>query len=265
MAAGDIACEPGASVTATRCRQRQTSNLLTRPGVAAVLSLGDSQYEDGEYSEFTGPNAYHATWGRVKAKTKPVPGNHEYHVSGASGYFRYYGATAGERGKGYYSFDLGSWHLIALNSEISTSTGSTQERWLRADLRATRKRCVLAYWHRPRFSSGEHGGSSSVAGFWQALYEARADLILSAHDHDYERFAPQNPSGRADPNGIRQFVVGTGGADHGSVGGAEPNSQARNGTTFGVLKLTLRGNGYDWRFIPEAGGTFTDAGSGSCR
>jgi hypothetical protein len=264
MAAGDIACEPGASVTATRCRQRQTSNLLTGPGVAAVLSLGDSQYEDGEYSEFTGPNAYHATWGRVKAKTKPVPGNHEYHVSGASGYFQYYGAAAGERGKGYYSFDLGSWHLIALNSEISTSTGSAQERWLRADLRATRKRCVLAYWHRPRFSSGEHGGSSSVAGFWQALDEARADLILSAHDHDYERFAPQNPSGRADANGIRQFVVGTGGADHGSVGGAEPNSQARNGTTFGVLKLTLRGNGYDWRFIPEAGGTFTDAGSGSC-
>jgi acid phosphatase type 7 len=264
MAAGDIACQPGSGVTTTRCRHRQTSNLLGDPELDAVLVLGDSQYEDGEYPEFTGSGAYAATWGRKKAITRPTPGNHEYHVSGASGYFDYFGGVAGDRGKGYYSFDLGSWHLIALNSEISTSTGSTQEQWLRNDLRTTGKPCILAYWHRPRFSSGSHGGSTSVLALWRALHGAGADVVLSAHDHDYERFALQNPSGQADAGGIREFVVGTGGASHSSFSSIAANSQVRNAATFGVLKLTLRTSGYEWKFVPEAGGTFTDSGSTRC-
>jgi len=265
MAAGDIACQPGSSVTATRCHQRQTSSLLDDPKLDAVLTLGDNQYEDAKYSEFTGQGAYSATWGRKKSITHPTPGNHEYHLSGASGYFDYFGAAAGERGKGYYSLDLGSWHLVALNSEISTSTGSTQEQWLRRDLRATSKPCILAYWHRPRFSSGSHGGSTSVSALWQTLYRARADVILSAHDHDYERFALQNPSGQADANGIREFVVGTGGAGHSSFSSTiAANSQARNASTYGVLKLTLHASGYNWQFVPERGATFTDSGSTGC-
>ena len=265
MAAGDIACEPSATVTPTRCRHRQTARLLAATRLGAILTLGDNQYEDGSYSEFTGSGAYAATWGQRKTITRPVPGNHEYHVSGASGYFDYFGSAAGERGKGYYSFELGSWHLIALNSEISSSASSSQAQWLRSDLRTTKKPCVLAYWHRPRFSSGDHGSSTSVAALWQALYEARADVVLSAHDHDYERFALQNPSGQADPNGIREFVVGTGGATHSSFSSTiAANSQVRNATTYGVLKLTLRAASYEWQFVPEAGGSFTDSGSNAC-
>jgi hypothetical protein len=265
MAAGDIACEPGDTVTATRCHQRQTSNLLDDPQVDAVLTLGDNQYEDGRYSEFTGRQTYADTWGRKKAITRPAPGNHEYHISGADGYFDYFGAAAGARGKGYYSFNLGSWHLIALNSEISASAGSAQEQWLRSDLGATAKKCILAYWHKPRFSSGGHGSTTSVSALWQALYRAHADVVLTAHDHDYERFALQGPSGQANASGIREFVVGTGGASHSSFSSKiEPNSQIRNASTYGVLKLSLHSGSYEWKFVPEAGGTFTDSGATQC-
>jgi acid phosphatase type 7 len=271
MAAGDIACRPGASVTTTRCRHQSVADTLTRtPGLAHVLALGDLQYEDGLFSEFMGPGGYDATWGAVKAITRPVPGNHEYHTHEAAGYFDYFngiggqGGPAGERGKGYYSFDVGTWHVIGLNSEISTYAGSEQERWLRTDLATTTQPCVLAYWHAPRFSSGSHGPATWVHPLWSALHDARADIVLNGHDHDYERFARQDPQGNADPKGIRQFVVGTGGASHGSFEVVQPNSEVRDNTTFGSLQLTLRASRYEWEFVPEAEGGFTDSGADRC-
>lgn len=270
-AAGDIACRPGASVSTTRCRHQSVADTLTRtPGLAHVLALGDLQYDDGLYAEFMGPGGYDATWGAVKAITRPVPGNHEYHIDGAAGYFDYFNGIggqsgpAGERGKGYYSFDVGTWHVIALNSEISTYAGSEQERWLRSDLATTAQPCVLAYWHAPRFSSGSHGPATWVHSLWSALHDARADIVVNGHDHVYERFAQQDPGGNADPKGIRQFVVGTGGASHGSFDAVQPNSEVRDNTTFGSLQLTLRASSYEWEFVPEVEGSFSDSGAGRC-
>jgi acid phosphatase type 7 len=266
-AAGDIACEADRMVTETTCHQQATSDLVVRLDPTAVLALGDQQYERSQLSSFR--NAYDRTWGRLKAITHPVPGNHEY-LSGGSGYFGYFGAAAGDPQKGYYSFDLGAWHLIALNSQCSwvsggCGPGSPQERWLRADLAAHRDACTLAYWHQPRFSSGQHGSNPHYDAFWRDLYEANAEIVLTAHDHDYERFAPQDPAGRPDTNrGIREFVVGTGGKNHYRFKAAQPNSQVRNGDTFGVLVLTLHPTSYSWRFVPEAGKTFTDSGSTAC-
>jgi PKD repeat protein len=265
MAAGDIACKPGSVVTAAACHHQATSDLLlAEPALTKVLALGDQQYEDGLYSEYTGSDAYDGTWGRLKALTAPVPGNHDYHLSDASGYFDYFGAAAGERGKGYYSFDLGGWHLVALNSELAADGMTAQEQWLRSDLASVKRNCVLAYWHRPRFSSGYHGPFAGVAPLWNALYDARADVVLNGHDHDYERFSPQNRDAQPDPEGIREFVVGTGGAYHEPLGSTAANSEIRDDTTFGALKLTLHGSGYDWQFVPEDGGTFSDAGSAAC-
>jgi acid phosphatase type 7 len=267
-AAGDIACQPSELVTATVCHQQATSDLLMRLAPAAVLALGDVQYERGQLSNFE--NSYDRTWGRLKAITHPVVGNHEYLSDGGAGYFDYFGAAAGDPQKGYYSFDLGAWHLIALNSECSwvsggCGAGSPQERWLRADLAAHRNACTLAYWHQPRFSSGPHPSNPAYNAFWDDLYQAKADVVLVAHDHDYERFAPQDPNGQADPtHGIREFVVGTGGKNHYQFNRAVPNSQVRNGDTFGVLALTLHPTSYSWRFIPEPGKTFTDSGSTTC-
>lgn len=315
-AAGDIA-DPGG-------RQRETSALLldSPPGgggrsgtagadstlasspLAAILALGDNQYEDGTLAEYR--RLYEPTWGRLKDKTYPVPGNHEYGVPLAAGYFDYFGPRAGPRGKGYYSFDVGEWHLIALNSEIAherfgiehpdpeeeeeededTNGGnddedeeivldasesdlrrpSAQLEWLRKDLAATDAKCVLAYWHRPRFSSGDHGGYESVHPFWEALYEANADLVLVAHDHDYERFAPMSPDGRRDPErGIRQFVVGTGGTlNQEGFDEIHSNSEVRASQQWGVLKLRLNPSSYRWEFQPAQGSTFRDSGIGEC-
>ncbi|HYH92788.1 MAG TPA: metallophosphoesterase, partial [Candidatus Saccharimonadales bacterium] len=232
-----------------------------------VFAIGDHVYENGTAAEFT--NCYAPTWGRHKARTRPAVGNHEYHTTNAAPYYQYFGAAAGDPAKGYYSYDEGSWHVIVLNSVcwiVSCAAGSAQERWLRADLAANPKQCVVAYWHHPRFSSGaDHGDDASVAPFWDALYDANADLILNGHDHMYERFAPQTPTGVADPQrGIRQFNVGTGGRSHYSVGTIKGNSQVRDATTYGVLRLTLRPGAYDWTFVPEAGRSFTDTGTGSC-
>jgi acid phosphatase type 7 len=261
-AAGDIACD-SSTPGATTCHQAATADLLTAGNFTAVLGLGDHQYPSGALGDF---NAYYdPTWGRVKATTYPAPGNHEYQTSGAAGYFSYFGDRAGPTGRGYYSFDVGSWHLISLNSEIATAADSAQHTWLQADLAANSQRCTLAYWHKPLFSSGPHGNTSSVKPLWDALYAAGADVVLAGHDHDYERFAPQTPSGAADTTGgIRQFVVGTGGKEHYSISSTKPNSQVHNTDTFGVLRLTLHPDSYDWRFLPEAGKTFTDAGTGSC-
>jgi hypothetical protein len=273
MAAGDIACKPGATVTATKCHHAATSDLLmNEPEVTNVLPLGDLQYEDACYSDFLGAGAYDATWGQRKAISRPVPGNHEYHdpalceLLGGPGYYAYFGSAAGDPTEGYYSFDLGPWHLIALNSEIATGAGSLQVSWLKQDLATTTASCILAYWHKPRFSSGSHGSSTGPLHLWNALYEKRADLVLNGHDHDYERFAPQKPTGeRDDFNGITEFVVGTGGSAHSALTPPmEPNSEVQNDTTFGVLRLTLHATSYDWEFVPEAGGTFTDSGTAAC-
>ncbi|MDQ3007031.1 MAG: Ig-like domain-containing protein [Chloroflexota bacterium] len=235
-----------------------------------VFTLGDNAYPDGTLTEFN--NCYGPTWGRHKSRTKPAPGNHDYHPAGASGYYTYFGSAASpldnnctSNCKGYYSYNLGAWHIIVLNSEISHSAGSAQEQWLRADLAANQNVCTLAYWHKPRFSSGMHGNIASVQTLWQALYDYGADVVLSGHDHLYERFAPQNPNGQADSSrGIREFVVGTGGSALYPFPTIQPNSQVRNNTTYGVLKLTLHSTSYDWQFVPIAGQTFTDSGSGNC-
>jgi hypothetical protein len=260
LAAGDVA-------SCTSSGDEATAKLLDGlPGT--VLALGDLAYENGTAAEFAA--CYDPTWGRQKARTRPVPGNHDYHTSGAAGYFAYFGAAAGAPGEGWYSFDVGSWHLIALNSNCAEvggcGAGSAQERWLRADLAAHPSDCTLAYWHHARFSSGtEHGSDPRTQALWQALYDAGADVVLVGHDHDYERFAPMDAAGRADPRaGIREFVVGTGGNTLYAFGPPQPNSEVRDDSARGVLQLTLRPGGFEWIFVPEAGKTFADAGSGAC-
>ena len=232
-----------------------------------VFTLGDNAYKTGSNKQFA--NCYDPTWGRFKGRTRPAAGNHEYETKGADGYFDYFGSRAGPRGKGWYSYDAGDWQVIVLNSncgKVGCGKGSEQERWLRAQLARSDNKCTLAYFHHARFSSDrEHGTNPEVGAFWEALYDYGADLVLSGHAHNYERFAPQTPSGKADSShGIREIVVGTGGAGHYRFGSARPNSQVRNANTFGVLKLTLKSGSYDWRFIPTAGRSFKDSGSGSC-
>ncbi len=285
-AAGDIACDPadskfnGGQGVSNGCRQGATSNLLVNAGLTAVLALGDDQYYCGSYQAFVG--SYGPSWGRVKSITYPSVGNHEYLTNGgsgastgcdasnanAAGYYRYYGSAAGDPTRGYYSFNIGAWHLVALNTQCSSvggcSANSPQGKWLAADLDAHPNQCTLAFFHIPLFSSGGRASSNSNA-MWQILYAHHADVVLNGHDHVYERFAPQTPTGSADPaNGIREFIVGTGGANLTSFASTAANSQVRNNSTFGVLGMTLHPTGYDWQFVPEAGKTFTDAGSGTC-
>jgi len=257
----------------TRCSNAQgesTALLLDLIDPDIVVTMGDNAYPDGTIDQFN--NCYDPTWGRHKDRTRPSPGNHDYHVSGAAGYYTYFGAAASPMDtnctsncKGYYSYNLGDWHIIALNSEISHSAGSTQEQWLRADLAANPTTCTLAYAHKPRFSSANHGSNSAMKALWQALYDYEADVVLSAHDHTYERFALQDPNGLADPElGIRAFVAGTGGAGLYAFKSPEPNSEVRNNIARGVLKLTLHPTSYDWEFVPIAGQTFTDSGTSGC-
>jgi len=281
-AAGDIACDPastsfiGGNGTATRCRQKFTSDLLVNSQVSAVLALGDTQYYCGGLNAFM--LSYNLSWGRVKAITHPAVGNHEYLTSGgtgctsanagAAGYFSYFGAAAGTPGKGYYSFDIGKWHIIALNSNCSSVGGcnasSPQGIWLQADLLAHTNKCTLAYWHIPLFSSGGRANINTKS-LWQQLYDHNADLILEGHDHIYERFAPQTATGVLDTaRGMRSFIVGTGGAEHTSIVSITANSQVRNVSTYGVLMLTLHPTSYEWKFVHEAGKTFNDSGTGTC-
>lgn len=239
-----------------------TAKLLDSiPGT--VFTAGDNAYESGTPTQFK--NCYDPTWGRHKARTRPSPGNHEYETPNGAGYYAYFGAAAGPPGRGYYSYDLAGWHIIALNSNVSMRAGSLQERWLRRDLAQHRTRCTLAYWHHPRFSSGEHGNSTDPQPIWQALYDAGTDVVINGHDHTYERFAPQTPTGALDTvRGIREFVVGMGGAKFYEFPHIRVNSELRNNTTHGVIKVTLRADGYDWEFVPVAGGEFRDSGSGTC-
>ena len=284
-AAGDIACDPAdpdftsGAGTATRCRQKDTSDLLVGAGLAAVLPLGDNQNQCGSLTSFR--QVYSQTWGRVLGISHPVPGNREYQTTtvsfgtdctpaniNASGYFSYFGSLAGDPVKGYYSYDVGSWHLIALNSNCANvggcSAAQPQGVWLQSDLDAHPNQCTLAYWHQPLFSSG--GRSSAMfKPFWNTLYAHKVDVVLNAEDQIYERFAPQTPDGVADPNGIREFIAGMGGVGHTTISTTiAANSEVRNAGTFGVLKLTLRAKTYDWQFVPIAGQSFTDSGTSFC-
>jgi hypothetical protein len=258
VGAGDIA-------HCSRTQDEQTAQLLDNiPGT--VYTVGDNAYPNGSAADYN--NCYQPTWGRHKARTHPAVGDNEYNTSGASGYYNYFGAAAGNPNEGWYSYDVGSWHIIVLNSNCSQVGGcdpnSPQGQWLQADLAAHPSTCTLAIHHEPLFSSSG-GGDADLRDFWVPLYAAGADIVLVGHRHIYERFALQNPDGVADPGrGIREFVVGTGGASLSSLGTTAPNSQVRNNTTFGVLKFTLYPTSYDWQFIPIASQTFTDSGSASC-
>lgn len=260
VGAGDIAdCNDLTGAEATAKLLDQISG--------TVMAVGDLAYPDGSKENFV---CYDKTWGRAKSRTRPAPGNHEFHSSSATPYFDYFGVAAGDPKTGYYSYQLGTWHIIVPNSECKDvggcEAGSPQEKWLRADLAAHPAACTLAYWHKPLFSSGgTHGNNLTVKPLWQALYEANADVVVTGHDHDYERCAPQTPDGTADPaRGIREFVAGTGGKNHRPFGPPKPQSEVRDATAFGVLKLTLKAGGYDWQFIPEEGKSFTDSGTGNC-
>jgi chitodextrinase len=278
-AAGDIACAPtdpdynGGAGTASRCHQKAVSDLMVGSGLSAVLPLGDLQYEKGELANFQ--QAFDPSWGRLGDLLRPIPGNHEYGTPGAAGYFDYFNGPgnftgpAGRRDQGYYSYDLGTWHLIALNSMCSAvggcGPGSPQEQWLRSDLAANPSDCTLAYMHHPLYTSDPRGGATNVRPLWEALYQAGADVVLSGHHHGYERFARQDPYGASDrTGGIREFVVGTGGKEVNAFGQVVPNSGVRNDTTHGVIELSLADGSYDWQFVPEGGQGFTDSGSDLC-
>jgi hypothetical protein len=244
----------------------RTGRLLDAiPGT--VFTAGDNAYESGTPEEFA--RCYDPAWGRAKDRTRPVPGNHEYTRPGADGYYEYFGPAAGERGVGYYSYDLGEWHIIALNSNcavVSCAAGSPQYVWLEHDLASHPARCTLAYFHHPRFSSGRRYGSTlATRPFWELLYKYGADVVISGHEHNYERFAPQTPDGVLDhARGIREFVVGTGGALPYGFAAPIANSEVRETGSFGVLKLVLHRNSYQWQFIAVPGDRFTDAGWDLC-
>jgi hypothetical protein len=280
VGAGDIASSGSTGDEATA---QLLGNITEGNTKGTVLALGDNAYEEGSLAQYN--TYYDPTWGDYKTRTRPAVGNHEYRTGpyppGASGYFDYFGTeAAGERDKGYYSYDQGAWHIVVLNSEClywpdgskdgpsgcSSLRQANMIEWLKGDLDAhSTTACTLAYFHQPRFSSGNGGNALETRPIWAALYAANADVVLSAHDHIYERFAPQTPDGTFNTaRGIREFVVGTGGKNHGGIGTIKANSKVRNTTTFGVLKLTLNATSYSWKFVPVAGKTFTDSGTTSC-
>jgi hypothetical protein len=280
FAAGDVACSPadpnfnGGQGTATACRQKATAALVTQPA-DGVLALGDLQYNSGTIGDFQ--NGYDPSWGPLKPLTHPVIGNHEGGNRG-KGYCAYFGAAAHcnaagtQDGAAYYSFDIGTWHVVVLNSNCVAAGGcdpaSPQYRWLAADLAANPRACTLAAWHHPRWSSGHDGSNAFMAPIWSLFYQSGGDLVLVGHSHDYERFAPMNATGAVSPqDGMRSFVVGTGGVNFTGFlpGGPAAGSEARQNTVFGVLRLSLHPASYDWSFLPIAGSTFSDSGSQSCR
>jgi 3',5'-cyclic AMP phosphodiesterase CpdA len=262
VGAGDIAncgIAGGAGAAAT-------ARLLDRiPGT--VFTVGDHAYPSGTAKQFQ--DCYEPSWGRHKARTRPSPGNHDYLTAHGKAYFDYFGSSAGPERRGYYSYSLGAWHIIALNSVIDVDRRSPQLEWLRKDLSENRTACTLAYWHSPMFSSGPHGSeiriTSRMLEIWRVLYEFGADVVINGHDHVYERFAPQNPKGEADPQkGIREFVVGTGGGGLYEFEPIRPNSEAHSNRSYGVLKLTLGPTDYSWEFVPGAGEQFHDSGQSQC-
>jgi hypothetical protein len=275
-AAGDVACDPthasfnGGLGTARSCRALYTSDLLLKMDLWAVLLLGDSQYNDGLLWKYQ--QSFDVSWGRFKSLIRPVLGNHEY-GDGAAGYFDYFngpGKADGPAGPR----DAGDWHIVALNSQCGhrprlpqvpgCERGSAQERWLRADLAAHPSDCTLAYWHHPLISS-RLGVDEAIRPLWEALVEAGVDVVLTGHDHAYERFAPLGATGQIDhEHGVRQFIVGTGGKSHQRERTVSAESEVRNSRTYGVLRMRLRPSSYHWSFVPEAGRRFEDSGARSC-
>ena len=253
LVAGDIAW------CADNTAAQQTAALLDRlPGT--ILALGDLVYMRGTAEEFR--NCYTPTWGRHKARTRPVPGNHEYLTVGAGPYYDYFGEQAGDFGEGYYSFSAANWQIIALNSNIPTHRGSAQYTWLQRELQRP-ARCTLAYWHHPRFTSGPNGDNVDTAPLWELLYAAGADVVLAGHDHVYERYLPMNPDGQLDrERGIRQFISGGGGAILYRFAAIKPNSASRY-EGYGILKLVLGNGRYDWEYVPVTPG-FSDTGFDVC-
>ncbi len=263
--AGDIADCRKQIAAATMAAQTAAliEGALNTDPAATVLTLGDNVYQAGTAAEHA--DCYAPTWGRFKARTLPSPGNHEYYSVGAGGYYDYFGALAGPDRRGYYSVELGNWHVVSLNSNLKDTPQQTQLDWLKSDLAAHHGSCTLAYWHHPVFSSGGHGNNQQMRAAWQLLAAAGTDVILSGHDHDYERFALQDLDGHADAaHGMRQFVVGTGGAELSPFVIVRDNSLVRDNKTYGVLKLTLKATGYTWHYLPVAGGTLQDTGSTLC-
>jgi hypothetical protein len=262
VAAGDIACDPAHNVGAPAdCDQAATAAQIGQLHPTAVLTLGDTQYENGSLAGYK--SVYGPTWGQYRSITYPAIGNHEYLTSGASGYFGYFGVPA------YYSYNLGNWHMVSLDSECSQvggcGPGSRQEAWLLADLAANPSRCTMAYWHEPRWSSGEHGNATQMATIWADLVGAKVDVVLTGHNHDYERFVPFGATGQPDPLGTTEFVVGTGGKNHyGFAAAPLPGEVVRNDKSFGVIDMSLSATGYSWKFVSAPGYTFTDSGSANC-
>ena len=279
-AAGDIACSMNdpdynsGNGTGAFCAQKATADVIA--GIShldALLPLGDEQYQCGEPAEFSA--VYALTWGQFDSIAHPVPGNHEYgdtancSPSNAAGYYGYYGAAAGDPSKGYYSYDLGAWHLIAINSNCAAiggcGAGSAEETWLANDLASDTATCTLAYWHHPRFSAGQTGDDTRTAALWTDLVNANADLVLNGHDHTYQRFSQMDASGTSSATGVREVIVGTGGEEHHTTPLPRPALEVSDHTTFGVLKLILMPDGYSGQFLPATGtGTFTDSFTGTC-
>jgi hypothetical protein len=273
-AAGDIACDTSDSdfggEDPNQCQERATADLLAEAD--AVIPLGDLQYPDGALDSFD--EGYDPTWGKFAGESYPAPGNHDYHVAGAEGYFDYWMSKdrpTGPARSGYYSWDLGSWHLIALNSncdEVDCGEGSPQNDFLEQDLASTTQRCILAYWHHPLFNSGEEHGDSRPWGakaFWQDLSAAGTDIVLNGHEHNYQRYAKQDLQGQAMSNGIREFVVGTGGKSHyGLLDEKDPNYETGNATDFGVLLLHLGDHAYSWEFVSVSGAVLDAGGPVRC-
>ena len=243
-------------------KARLTAAQVEAEPSATVFTVGDNSNDSGTADQYE--TCFGATWGAFKARIRPTAGNHDQLTSHGAPYYAYFGSAAGPVGKGYYSYDLpANWHVIVLNAVCSEvggcEPGSPQETWLRADLAANRGKHFLAMWHIPEFSSGEHGNSTVYLAWWLDLYDAGADIVLNGHDHDYERFAPQSPAGLADADGIREFVLGTGGAGQRSFATVRANSEVRHSGSYGVLKLTLREHSYAWQFV-STGGSFADSG-----
>lgn len=264
FAAGDIAecgqrspAESGAAKTAALI-----ATSLAEDEDYAVLALGDITYPVGVPAEYA--TCYEPTWGRFKTRTHPTPGNHEYYSPSAYGYFAYFGAAAGPGRGGYYSFDLGTWHIVSLNSNLKPAEHAEQLAWLADDLKRSRSVCTLAFWHHPRFTSGGHGNNDWMQDVWQVLFEARTDIVLAGHDHNYERLAPLDADGLRDDSGIRSFVVGTGGAKLTPMLFTKQNSEISDNNTLGVLRLNLARNSYSWEFLPVSGSSFTDRGAARC-
>ena len=264
VGAGDIA---GCATSGDEATAKLIEDVIKQYPEASVFTLGDNVYQNATAQEFS--DCYTPNWGSFKTRTYPVAGNHDYLTANATGYFGYYGTKAGDPSKGYYSYDLGAWHIVVVNSNCAAiggcQAGSNQVKWLRDDLTANKSQCEILMWHHARFSSGaDHGNNNFMQDIWKAASDNQVDLVLTAHDHTYERFAAMNADGLADVNGITEFVVGSGGFSHDALGVQKPNSMIFNADTYGVLQLELFASSYNFKFLSEAGKSFTDSGSGVC-